>query len=68
MLLNVHLFVYVQLLANTYIRIFAHVVAWIFTYVHIFPLSVVGKGRGNFLIKIMTVSCQGFCGEVLMGR
>ena len=42
-LLDVSVFVYVLSLAQTYIRIFIYVVAWI-TYIHIFPLSVVGKG------------------------
>ena len=34
------------LLVRAYIRIFAYILAYIFTYIHIFPLSVVWKGRG----------------------
>ena len=43
MLLNVTMFVYVMLLARTYVRIFVYVLACIFTYLHIFLLSVGGK-------------------------
>ena len=45
MQLNVSIFVYVLLLARIYIRMFAYILACIFTYVHIFPRSVDGKGR-----------------------
>ena len=46
-LLNVNMFVYVLSLAHLYIRIFPHLVAWIFIYIYIhkFLLSVVGKLR-----------------------
>ena len=43
MLLNVSIFVYMRLLVRTYICMFAYTLACIITYMHIFPLSVVGK-------------------------
>ena len=43
-LLKVNTRAYVLSLAHTYMRIFAHIVACIFTYAHIIPLSIVGKG------------------------
>ena len=45
--LNVSMFVFVMSLTRTYIGIFAHVVAWIFTYIQIFLLSIVRKQRGK---------------------
>ena len=43
-LLNMSIFVYVLLLARTYIRVFVYVLACIFTYIHTFPRSVDWKG------------------------
>ena len=42
-LLNGSMFMYVLLLVNTNIRMFAYVMVCIFTYLLIFPLSVGGK-------------------------
>ena len=43
MLLNVSAFLYVMSLAHTYMRLFVYVLLGLFTYLHIFPLSVSGK-------------------------
>ena len=45
--LNVCFFVYVMFVEHTYTSIFAFIMACIFTYIHIFLLSVVGKWWGK---------------------
>ena len=41
--LNFSMFVCVLLVTRTYICMFAYMLAYLFTYIHIFPLSVFGK-------------------------
>ena len=43
-LLKVSMLAYVLLFARTYIRTFAYILACIFSYIHLFQLSVNGKG------------------------